>query len=138
MRVLRNEYARNKAALTFDWDVAKDDVAPVLREVRRLQRLHGENYEAASDDLAGWFRANKAKPVFAHRRFRYIDRRGAYKEDDPTAPGGRKFALINKQNGQVIPLRKGRGWAFDQIEFDRLVEEDRISFVTENSIMVRR
>lgn len=131
-------YARNKSALKFDWDVAKDDVAPVLREVSRLRRLHGDNFEAASDDLAGWFRANKAKPVFAHRRFRNIDRRGAYKEDDPTAPGGRKFDLINKKTGQLIPLRKGRGWAFDQDEFDRLVDEERISFVTENSIMVRR
>ncbi len=131
-------YARSKSAMLFDWNVAKDDVDYVLREVRRLQRLHGSDYEAASNDLAGWFRANKAKPVFAHRRFRYIDQRGAYKEDDPTAPGGRRFELINRKNGRVIPLRKGRGWAFDQIEFDRLVEEGRISFVTENSIMVRR
>jgi adenine-specific DNA-methyltransferase len=80
----------------------------------------------------------KATASFSHRRFRNIDERGAYKEDDPTAPGGRRFELRDSRNGRVIPLRRNRGWGFDQNEFDRLVAENRISFVTENSIMVRR
>ena len=131
-------YARNRVVLPREWKVAKEDADSVLREVSRLQKLHGENYDQASDDLAGWFRANKAKPVFAHRRFRYIDKNGAYKEDDPTAPGGRKFELINPLTGTVIPLRPNRGWAFDQETFDRMVKDGRISFVTDSSIMVRR
>ena len=80
----------------------------------------------------------KAKPAFANRRFRYIDARGAYKEDDPTAPGGRRFELRDPRTGSVIPLRANRGWSFDQEEFNRLVTEDRISFVSDTSIMVRR
>ena len=80
----------------------------------------------------------KATPSFMLRRFRYIDDRGAYKEDDPTAPGGRKFDLIHPKTKKTIPLRKNRGWSFDQAEFERLVEEKRISFITESSIMVRR
>ncbi len=111
---------------------------PVLREVARLKQQHGTDYTAASEDLAGWFRAMKAKPAFANRRFRYIDARGAYKEDDPTAPGGRRFELRNPRNGSVIPLRANRGWSFDQEEFNRLIAEDRITFVSDTSIMVRR
>lgn len=84
------------------------------------------------------FRANKPKPAFQNRRFRKIDARGAYKEDDPTAPGGRKFELRNPRNGKVIPLRPGRGWSFDQATFDQMVEENRITFVTDTSVMVRR
>ena len=109
-----------------------------MREVARLKKQHGTDYTAASEDLAGWFRAMKSKPAFANRRFRYLDARGAYKEDDPTAPGGRRFELRDPRNGSVIPLRPNRGWSFDQDEFDRLVAEERISFISDTTIMVRR
>jgi adenine-specific DNA-methyltransferase len=131
-------YARNRESVDRQWGLNKEGVEAVLREVARLKKLHGTNYQAASEDLAGWFRANKAKPAFANRRFRNIDARGAYKEDDPTAPGGRRFELKNPRTGDVIPLRANRGWSFDQGEFNRLVEEGRITFVTETSVMVRR
>ncbi len=131
-------YAASLTDLEREWGIAKVEVEKVLAEVDRLRALHGDDYEAASDDMAGWYRANKAKPVFAHRRFRYFDNNGLYKEDDPTAPGGRKFDLVNRRNGNVFPLRQGRGWAFDQDTFDKMVEQGRITFVTENTIMVRR
>jgi adenine-specific DNA-methyltransferase len=131
-------YAKDRSQLAASWAVRKEAAEPVLREIERLKALHGENYEAASEDLAGWFRANKAKPFYAHRRFRYIDKYGAYKEDDPTAPGGRKFDLINPRTKQVIPLRKGRGWTFDQETFNSLVDAGKMSFVSPTSIMVRR
>jgi adenine-specific DNA-methyltransferase len=131
-------YARNREALPRDWAIRKEGVEPVLAEVARVMALHGENYDAASEDLAGWFRAMKATPSFQLRRFRYIDAKGAYKEDDPTAPGGRRIDLVDPRNGRVIPLRKNRGWSFDQAEFERLVSEGRISFISESSIMVRR
>ncbi|MQY50754.1 site-specific DNA-methyltransferase [Rhodocyclus tenuis] len=131
-------YAQNKSKIAKEWNIAKDAAEPVLKEVARLKKKHGEDYETASEELAGWFRANKANECFAHRRFRYIDKRGAYKEDDPTAPGGRKFELINPKNGNVIPLRANRGWAFDQATFNQMVDEGRVSFVTETTIMIRR
>lgn len=119
------------------WTLRKIDGDIVLKEVARLKKVYGKDYEAASKDLAGWFRANKAKSVFAHRRFHFIDERGAYKEDDPTAPGGRKFDLVNPRTGGVIPLRKNRGWRFDQQTFEKLVKDGRISFISDTSIMVR-
>ena len=131
-------YAKNRESVERDWGLNKEGVEPVLREVARLKKLHGTDYAAASEDLAGWFRANKTKPAFANRRFRNIDALGAYKEDDPTAPGGRRFELRNPRTGQVIPLRSNRGWSFDQKEFNRLVDQGRITFVTETSVMVRR
>jgi adenine-specific DNA-methyltransferase len=131
-------YAQNKAKIAKEWSLPKDAAEPVLKEVTRLKKKHGEDYETASEKLAGWFRANKANESFAHRRFRYIDKRGAYKEDDPTAPGGRKFELINPKNGDVIPLRANRGWAFDQETFNQMVDEGRVSFITETTIMIRR
>jgi adenine-specific DNA-methyltransferase len=131
-------YARKRELLPREWAVKKEGVEPVLKEVARLKAVHGTDFEAASQALAGWYRASKATPSFAHRRFRYLDARGAYKEDDPTAPGGRKFELRHPHSGQVIPLRDNRGWAFDQATFDTLVDEGRISFITPTSIMVRR
>jgi adenine-specific DNA-methyltransferase len=131
-------YSRNRADVPREWSLKKEGVGPVLAEVERLKEVHSENVDAASSDLAGWFRAMKATPSFGLRRFRYIDKRGAFKEDDPTAPGGRRFELKNPKTGEVIPLRKNRGWGFDQTEFDRLVAEERISFITGTSIMVRR
>ena len=131
-------YAKNRENVERDWGLNKEGVEPVLREVARLKKLHGADYSAASEDLAGWFRANKTKPAFANRRFRNIDALGAYKEDDPTAPGGRRFELQNPRTGQIIPLRPNRGWSFDQKEFNRLVAQRRITFVTETSVMVRR
>jgi adenine-specific DNA-methyltransferase len=131
-------YARSRASLPAEWSIAKDAVDPVLAEVARLKKEFKDNYEAASTALAAWFQNNKATPSFAHRRFRYIDQYGAYKEDDPTAPGGRRFDLINPKTGKIIPLRPNRGWSFDQKRFEELVEAGRITFVTEDSIMVRR
>ncbi|MBS0589815.1 MAG: site-specific DNA-methyltransferase [Proteobacteria bacterium] len=131
-------YAKRREALPREWGLRKEGVELVLEEVERLKQKHGEDFDAASTELAGWFRAMKATPSFGLRRFRYIDKRGAYKEDDPTAPGGRRFDLRNPKNGKIIPLRRNRGWGFDQAEFNRLVDDGRISFVTESSIMVRR
>jgi len=131
-------YARDRQQTPREWSVEKEGVEEVYKEVERLRKKHGRDYDAASQDLSGWFRANKAKPVFGLRRFRFIDDRGAYKEDDPTAPGGRKFDLIHPKSGKVIPLRAHRGWAFDQARFDQMVTEGRISFPTDSSIMVRR
>ena len=130
-------FARLRTSVPKTWKLSKEGVDPVLKEVERLKAKHGEDYEAASGDLAGWFRAMKATPSFAHRRYRFIDNRGAYKEENPTAPGGRKFQLIDSRNGTEIRLKHGRGWAFDQDGFDRMVEEGRISFITPTSIMVR-
>lgn len=131
-------YARMRAKQPTDWSIAKVDFEPVLTEVERLKKKYGEDYESASRDLGAWFQNNKATPAFAHRRFRFIDKHGAYKEDDPTAPGGRKFDLVNPKNGKKIPLRANRGWVFDQKKFEELVNDGRISFVTDTSIMVRR
>ncbi len=131
-------YVKDRRATKTSWSVTKEGVEPVLKEVERLRKEHGEDYDASSEELAGWFRAMKATPSFGLRRFRYIDKRGAYKEDDPTAPGGRKFVLKNPKTGETIPLRPNRGWAFDQETFNRLVDEGRISFISPTSIMVRR
>ena len=131
-------YAKNRAAVPREWSIRKEGVDDALAEVSRLKSLYGTDYETASRDLAGWYRSMKAKPVFGLRRFRYIDSKGAYKEDDPTAPGGRRFQLVNPKTGANIPLRRNRGWSFDQIEFNRLVEDGRVSFVTPTSIMIRR
>ena len=131
-------YGRSRNSLPREWNLKKEGTEKVLAEVERLKEVYAADYDAASSDLAGWFRAMKATPSFGLRRFRYIDKHGAYKEDDPTAPGGRRFDLINPRNGEVLPLRKNRGWSFDQSEFDRLVEEGRVSFVTPTSVMIRR
>ena len=131
-------YAKNRNAVPKEWSIRKEGVDEALAEVERLKGVYGTDYESASQDLAGWFRSMKAKPVFGLRRFRYIDARGAYKEDDPTAPGGRRFQLVNPKTGKPIPLRRNRGWSFDQSEFNRLVEEERVSFVTPTSVMIRR
>jgi adenine-specific DNA-methyltransferase len=131
-------YARARTVLPREWAIAKEGVQPILKEVARLKKVYGEDYDAASDDLAGWFRASKATPAFGNRRFRYIDKHGAYKEDDPTAPGGRKFELRDPRNGNVIPLRPNRGWAFDQATFNELVADGRVTFVSPTSVMIRR
>jgi adenine-specific DNA-methyltransferase len=131
-------YARNRAALPRNWTIAKTGVERVLKEAERLREIHHSDWETASTALATWFRHNKATPSFALRRFRFIDKNGVYKEDDPTAPGGRKFDLINPRTGKVLPLRRNRGWAFDQEEFNKLIEEGRVTFVTDESVMVRR
>ncbi|MGQ0620875.1 MAG: site-specific DNA-methyltransferase [Panacagrimonas sp.] len=131
-------FARFLPGVPKSWALAKEGVTPILKEVGRLREKHKEDFDSASDDLAAWFRANKSTPSFANRRFRYIDKIGVYKEDDPTAPGGRKFKLLDPRTKTEIPLRANRGWAFDQNEFNRLVEDGRISFVTSTTVMVRR
>jgi adenine-specific DNA-methyltransferase len=130
-------YARQRASVENTWTIAKVAVESVLKEAERLKKHFGDDHESASSAMAGWFRANKSNPVFAHRRYRFIDRIGLYKEENPTAPGGRKFDLINPKTGGVISLTKGRGWGFDQETFNKLAEQERITFVTPTSIMVR-
>lgn len=130
-------FAKNITSTSSEWKINKTDVDLVLKEAERLISVYGNDYKTASEELAGWYRANKSKPVFENRRFHFIDANGVYKEDDPTAPGGRKFDLFNPITGKIIPLRTNRGWRFDQNTFNKLVEQGRISFPTDNTIMVR-
>lgn len=131
-------FAKSLTSVPKTWSLAKEGVTPILREATRIRKKHGNDFDAASEELAAWYRAKKATPSFAHRRFRYIDKNGVYKEDDPTAPGGRKFKLTNPNTQEEIPLRAGRGWAFGQEEFNKMVTQGRISFITPTSVMVRR
>lgn len=131
-------FARLLPSVPKLWALSKDGVEPILREATRIHTKHHDDYKSASKEMAAWYRANKATQSFAHRRFHFIDKIGVYKEDDPTAPGGRKFVLINPNTKEEIPLRPNRGWAFDQKEFNRLVKEGRISFITATTIMLRR
>lgn len=130
-------YARRRESLPKDWFISKVGADAALREARRLKQAYLEDYEAASEEMAGWYRSNKNKPAFMHRRYRFIDARGLYKEENPTAPGGRKFDLKHPKTGETIRLTPGRGWGFDQDAFNRLVDEERVTFVTPTSVMLR-
>lgn len=130
-------YAKNREAVPREWGLKKEGVEPILKEAQRLKNIHGTDFDKASSALAGWFRAMKSTESFAHRRYKFIDTRGVYKEENPTAPGGRKFQLIDPRNGNKIRLRDNRGWAFDQDQFNQMVAEERVTFVTESSIMLR-
>ena len=66
-------YVKDKSATKTSWTMTKEGVEPVLREVDRLKGVHGKDFETASEELAGWFRAMKATPSFGLRRFRYIE-----------------------------------------------------------------
>ena len=44
--------------------MGKNAVDPVLAEVARLKKKHGEDYDTASLALAAWFQNNKATPSF--------------------------------------------------------------------------
>lgn len=129
-------YARSADDTDRDWGIAKGNIEPVVKEAKRLVQEHKGDYEKASADLTAWYRTVKSKPVWIHRRFNRIDKRGVYKENDPTAPGGRRFDLKHP-DGHVIPLRNNRGWGFSQDDFDKLVADDRIVFVSTVSIMVK-
>ena len=104
-------YVKDKSATKTSWTMTKEGVEPVLKEVERLKGVHGKDFETASDELAGWFRAMKATPSFGLRRFRYIDERGAYKEDDPTAPGGRQIRTEKSRDwrGHPVEVEPGLG-----------------------------
>jgi len=128
-------YAKNRDSIPREWSLKKEGVDAIFKEAKRLKEKYAKDFKSASEELAGWYRSMKATESFAHRRYRFIDDRGVYKEENPTAPGGRKFQLKHPKTGADIRLRDNRGWAFDQEQFDRLVEEDRIIFVTETSIM---
>ena len=130
-------YAKNRNVTKREWTIAKVGVEPIMREVARLNKDLADNYDAASDAMANWYKANKSTPSYAHRRYRYIDKNGLYKEENPTAPGGRKIDLKNPDTGETIKLTKGRGWGFDQTQFEELVRQGRISFISSDSIMLR-
>jgi adenine-specific DNA-methyltransferase len=130
-------FAKNRALTKREWSVAKVGVEPVLREAERLRLEFGDSFDEASDAMAHWYKANKSTASYAHRRYRYIDKNGLYKEENPTQPGGRKFDLKNPTTGETIKLTKGRGWGFDQKQFEELVSQGRISFISSTSIMLR-
>lgn len=130
-------YAKDRTATKREWAIAKVGIEPIMKEVARLKKEHGDDFDAQSDAMANWYKANKSTPSYAHRRYRYIDKNGLYKEENPTAPGGRKFDLKNPATGETIKLTKGRGWGFDQSQFEELVKQGRISFIASDSIMLR-
>ncbi len=76
-------YARNRDAVPREWGLKKEGVDAIFKEAKRLRSVHGDDFVAASDALAGWYRAMKSSDSFAHRRYRFIDARGGLQGREP-------------------------------------------------------
>lgn len=121
-------YARNKAYLTENdirWREKKEGLGPIYAKVEELLEKHGENYDAATEELKGWYKSLSVEDTSkSHAHYCVIDKRGAFFPGDISSPNPRPN-LIFDWKGYSIPQN---GWRYERTKMKELDEDDRLLY----------
>lgn len=121
-------YARNKSYLTENdirWREKKEGLGPIYAKVEDLLEKHGENYDAATEELKGWYKSLSVEdPSKSHAHYCAIDKRGVFFPGDISSPNPRPN-LIFDWKGYSVPQN---GWRYERTKMKELDEEDRLLY----------
>ncbi len=126
-------YARNKTVLTEQvgkWRTRKDGLDPIYKKYEELKRAHGDDYDAVTAGLKGWYRAlPDGDPSKRHSLYSHADARGVFRVDNLSWPGGGgpRYAVLHPTTGHPVRVPHG-GWRFQHSTMVELLEQARVHF----------
>lgn len=124
-------YSKNKHELGEVWKVKKNNVEEFKKRADILLKsgLSDEEIKSELRELV------KYPKFYDFDHYVNIDSRGPFRASDLTAPGSQSFYdILHPITGEVC--KKGnRGWAYSEENFLKLVEENRILFGKNETVM---
>lgn len=121
-------YARNKSYLAENdirWRERKEGLEPIYAKVGELLEKHGENYEAATVEIKGWYKSLSVEnPSKSHAHYCVIDKRGAFFPGDISSPNPRPNLTFDWK-GYSVPKN---GWRYERAKMKRLDDDDRLLY----------
>ncbi len=113
------------------WRQKKKGLNEIYAQHRKLLKVHGDNYRAASNALKSWFRDLPAShPARDHKHYCHIDQMGVYFPADISWPGGGgpKYEVLHPKTGKPVAV-PSRGWmTSDPRKMHAWVAGDRVHF----------
>lgn len=121
-------YARNKSYLTENdvrWREKKEGLGPIYAKVEELLEKYGEDYDAATEELKGWYKSLPDEdPSKSHAHYCVIDKRGAFFPGDISSPNPRPN-LIFDWKGYSVPKN---GWRYELAKMKKLDGDGRLLY----------
>ncbi|MBX5494092.1 MAG: site-specific DNA-methyltransferase [Bryobacteraceae bacterium] len=132
-------YVRDKERLVTAgqrWRTRKEGIDEIYKEVEKLKKQHGNDYDAISRALKEWYRhLPKGHPAKTHEHYSCVDARGVYFPDNISWPGGGgpTYEVLHPVTKRPVAIPK-RGWVFSKAEtMQQAIAEGRIHFGPDES-----
>ncbi len=124
-------YARSRTALAGTiWRAPKDGVLEIGAEYHRLRKIHGDDYQTISQGLATFYKKlPKEHPARKYSRAKNADRRGVWRDNNITWPGGGgpKYDVIHPGTGKPCKVPDD-GWRFIESTMLQKIADDWVVF----------
>lgn len=114
-------YAKSLAAIHAAktiWREEKPGAKEIIQEWKRLQNIHGSDYDQIENDLSDWYKAlKKVHPAKKLSRYRHIDKNGPWRDRDISWPGGGgpRYDVLHPKTGLPCKVPE-RGWIYSTPE----------------------
>jgi adenine-specific DNA-methyltransferase len=127
-------YVRDKERLVAAdrrWRTRKEGIDEIYKEVERLKKAHGKDWETISSALKEWYRhLPKGHPSYAHKHYCWVDEKGVYFPGDISWPGGGgpRYEVLHPTTHRPVAVPQ-RGWVFAKPEtMEQAIQEGRVHF----------
>lgn len=124
-------YAKDKNNLGDVWMVKKKNVDEYKQRAQKLlsSELSDSEIKKELNELV------KYPKFYDFDHYTYVDYRGPFRASDLTAPGSKSFYDVIHPVTQKACKTGTRGWAYSKESMLELIEEDRILFGKDESVM---
>lgn len=124
-------YAKKIDKVRPNWNVKKANVDEFSKRTNQLLKSNLTETEIKAELR----QLTKYPRFFDFDHYLYVDKKGAFRASDLTAPNSQKFFdIIHPITGKSCKIGT-RGWGFDEIQIEKLIEDDRILFgLDENTV----
>jgi adenine-specific DNA-methyltransferase len=127
-------YAKSKAKLSelgTKWRESKAGAAEIQAEYLRLREIYADDLPKVQEELRNFYTAlPKAHPSKKHSRYSNVDKRGVWRDDNMSWPGGGgpTYDLPHPVTGIACAVPEG-GWRYSTLEkMLEMIEKGKVDF----------
>lgn len=112
------------------WREPKEGVTDIVQEYHRLKSVYGSDFEAISNGLIEFYKSlPESNPAKKYSRSRFVDKRGIWRDNNISWPGGGgpKYILPHPVTGQPCKIPDD-GWRFVEETMKEKIRDGYVQF----------
>jgi adenine-specific DNA-methyltransferase len=112
------------------WREPKEGVTDIVQEYHRLKSVYGSDFEAISNGLIEFYKSlPDSNPAKKYSRSRFVDKRGIWRDNNISWPGGGgpKYILPHPVTGQPCKIPDD-GWRFVEETMKEKIRDGYVQF----------